>query len=227
MMAKKSLRSAREMRGRRRQDSKRKQLEAFSDNHNNGSDDDENFLLKILMKYSRYSWGTWIVLKIFIKITTYSMLLAKDMEEEAYKWISDWGPLVNPFIDLIFLPGYRVIVFLYQQFEPFVNDIVFHKLIPLYESYLKVNLEPVVTLIHKLFVDIFWIRKSIYEALLHMDVGTVSFILLFFLACGEVACYYWKMEMKKTFRKVKKQMELEGFNDAHLRYILSTILVIH
>ena len=86
------------------------------------NDKDLSYLVSAVMKYSWYSWSTWFVLKIFIKLTTYSLLKARDMEEEAHKWITDWGPIVNPFIDYVFLPLSRIVLFFYNQMEAFSDD---------------------------------------------------------------------------------------------------------
>jgi len=60
----------------------------------------QTVVLGLIARYSRYSWLTWIVVKIILKVTTYTVLKADKMDEEAHTWITDWGPFVNPFISL-------------------------------------------------------------------------------------------------------------------------------
>ena len=110
-------------------------------------DEDLSYLVSAVMKYSRYSWSTWFVLKIFIKLTTYSMLKARDMEEEAHKWITDWGPIVNPFIDYVFLPVSRIVIFFLDDDYYFFNG-------PLYNCYIKDLVEPPFYIIQDISVKI-------------------------------------------------------------------------
>ena len=58
---------------------------------------------------------TWMVWKIFIKVTTYYVMKAMDMDAEAHSWITDWGPLVNTFLYFLQWPGSRLIIFLYGE----------------------------------------------------------------------------------------------------------------
>jgi hypothetical protein len=59
---------------------------------------------------------------------------------------------------------------------------------------------------------------SVYETLVCVDLGILVFICLFLFACGDIACFYWKMEMKKLYRKVRKDKELECEHEESLRY---------
>jgi len=63
----------------------------------------QTVVLGLIARYSRYSWLTWIVVKIILKVTTYTVLKADKMDEEAHTWITDWGPFVNPVISLFSL----------------------------------------------------------------------------------------------------------------------------
>ena len=171
------------------------------------------------MKYSRYSWSTWFVMKIFIKLTTYSMLKARDMEEEAYKWISDWGPLVNPFINYIFLPISRVVILLYQQAEPFWDNVYYGYVFPLYNYHIRDLVEPPFYLLQDISVKILIFNFSVYETLICIDLGTLVFIFLFLFACGDIVSFYYTMEMRKLYRKVKTEMELESEEEQSFRYI--------
>ena len=173
--------------------------------------------MNALVKY-RYSWSTWFVLKIFIKLTTYSLLLARDMEEEAHKWISDWGPIVNPFIDYFFLPVSRLVIFFYHQMEPFSDNVYYVYILPLYNGYIRNLLEPLLYLLQTICFKIMIFNISVYETLICVDLGILVFICLFLFACGDIASFYWKMEMKKIFRKVEKDIELECEHEESLRY---------
>ena len=180
--------------------------------------EEELYLLNALIKYSRYSWSTWFVLKICIKLTTYSLLLARDMEEEAHKWISDWGPIVNPFIDYFFLPVSRLVIFFYHQTEPFSDNVYYVYILPLYNGYIRNLLEPLLYLLQTICFKIMIFNISVYETLICVDLGILVFICLFLFACGDIASFYWKMEMKKIFRKVEKDIELECEHEESLRY---------
>ena len=61
----------------------------------------QDVVLGLIARYSRYSWITWLVVKIILKVTTYTVLKADKMDAEAHTWITDWGPFVNPVISLV------------------------------------------------------------------------------------------------------------------------------
>merc|ERR1711936_1081502 len=150
-------------------------------------DKDDHFILKLILKYSKYSWSTWLVMKIWIKLTTYFMLKARDMEAEAYNWISDWGPLVNPFINFIFWPVSRLVVLFYEQTEHFWNSVYFEHLLPIYLYHIQHLIEPPFFLLQDISVKLLTLTFSIYEALLCIDYWTLVFVVLFLFAVGETA----------------------------------------
>ena len=153
-------------------------------------DEDLSLLVSVVMKYSRYSWSTWFVLKIFIKLTTYSMLKARDMEEEAHKWITDWGPIVNPFIDYFFLPVSRIVTFFYHQTEPFSDNVYYVYILPLYNGHIKNLLEPPLYLLQTMCFKIMIFNISVYETLICVDLGILVFLCFFLFAFGDIACFY-------------------------------------
>ena len=156
------------------------------------------------MKYSKFTWTTWLVFKIFIKLTTYSMLKARNMEEEANQWISDWGPIANPFIDYVFFPILHVFTFINYHMELFTDDIIDDYLFPLY-GFLK----PFLDFLRDSCVKLLLFNISVYETMICVDLGTLVFILLFLYACADIVCFYWKMKMVKIYEKVKKDIEIE------------------
>jgi len=174
--------------------------------------EDEHYVLKALMKYSRYSWSTWFVLKIFIKLTTYSMLKARDMEEEAHAWITDWGPIVNPFIDYIFFPVLRILTFLNQHMELFTEDVISDYLFPLYDFF-----EPFLTIVRDISVKLMLFNLAVYETLVCVDLGTLVFVILFLCACGDILCWHWQAQVMKIYKKVKREVDREFGQDKPCR----------
>ena len=171
------------------------------------------------MKYSRYSWSTWFVLKIFIKLTTYSMLKARDMEEEAQAWITDWGPIVNPFIDYVFFPVFKIFMFINSYMDLITEDAIYDYIYPLYDLF-----EPVLTIIRDLSVKLMLFNFSVYETLVCVDLGTLVFIILFLCACGDILCWHWQARIMKIYRKVKRDVEMELGQENNGRKRLQNII---
>ena len=170
--------------------------------------EDEVFL-KGIFKYSKYIWSTWFVMKIWIKLTTYSMLKARGQEIEAYNWITDWGPLVMPFVNWIFLPLSRLLLFFYEMTEPFWVSLYFENILPIYLRHLQHLVEPPFYMIQDFSVAILISSFSIFRAIQSIDWGTLVFVVLFLFACGESTSFYCKMKMRKMYRKLKKEIEME------------------
>ena len=131
------------------------------------------------------------------------------MEEEAHKWITDWGPIVNPFIDYVFLPVSRIATFFYNQMGAASDDEYYFFNGPLYNSYIKDLVEPPFYIIQDISVKILIFDLSFYETFICIDLGTLVFIFIFLFACRDIFCFYWKKKMKKLYRKVKLELELE------------------
>ena len=151
------------------------------------------YLLKAGMKYSRYSWTTWIVFKIFAKLTKYSVLKSKGREAEANTWISDWGPLVNPFIDYFFFPVLKMI---YNFMKPYPDDLYRTFLFPLYHCHLKHRLGPVLFFLKGIFVKFLHFNSSVSKTFI-CDFGTLSFICIYCYAFGDILWFYWKNRVKE------------------------------
>ena len=166
----------------------------------------EPFIMKAILRYSRYTWGTWLVMKIFIKLTTYSMLKERDMEAEAHSWISDWGPLVNPFINFVFWPFSRLVTFFYHFNKSFWDDLYYEYILPIYILYLQHLVEPPLYIIQDTSVRF---MVFFYESLLGLNFGIVVFIIMFIFAIGDIASFYCHRKMKIMFRKVNREIELE------------------
>ena len=154
-------------------------------------------------------WSTWFVLKIFIKLTTYSMLKARDMEEEAHKWITDWGPIGDPFIEYVFFSVSRIAILFFNQIEAFSEYDYYFINGPLYNCYIKYLIEPPFFILQDISVKILIFDLSFYETFIRIDLGSLVFIFIFFCACRDIFCFYWKKKMKKIYRKVKNELELE------------------
>jgi len=142
------------------------------------------------------------------------MLKARDMDEEAQAWITDWGPIVNPFIDYVFFPVLRIFMFLNSYMDLFTEDIINDYILPFYDL-----LEPFLTIIRDISVRLMLFNFSVYETLVCVDLGTLVFIILFLYACGDILCWHWQARIMKIYRKVKKdvEMELDQENNARKR----------
>ena len=165
--------------------------------------------MKTFLRYSRYTWGSWFILKVFIKVSTYYALKARDLNTEAYSWITDWGPLVNPFINYILWPFSRVVVFVYSFHSPFWDWIYFHYIVPFYFLYLQDVVEPPLLYAQDISVRIIlWV----FENLVGMNIGTVIFIFMILYGISDIISYYGKQkvnllikEMQLEYEKKKKQ----------------------
>jgi len=165
--------------------------------------------MKTFLRYSRYTWGSWFILKVFIKVSTYYALKARDLNTEAYSWITDWGPLVNPFINFILWPFSRVVVFAYSLHSPFWDWIYFQYIVPFYYLYLQDVVEPPLLYVQDISVRIIlWV----FENLVGMNIGTVIFIFMILYGISDIISYYGKQkvdllikEMQLEYQKKKKQ----------------------
>ena len=131
------------------------------------------------------------------------------MEEEAHRWITDWGPIVNPLIDYVFLSVFRIAIFFYNQMEAFSDDDCSFFNGPIYTCYIKDLVEPPFYIIQDISVKILIFNLSFYETFICIDLGSLVFIFIFLFACRDIFCFYWKKKMKKIYRKVKNELELE------------------
>ena len=78
-----------------------------------------------------------------------------------------------------------------------------------YTCYIKDLVEPPFYIIQDISVKILIFNLSFYETFICIDLGTLVFIFIFFFACRDIFCFYWKKKMKKIYRKVKNELELE------------------
>ena len=144
------------------------------------ADKDEEFR-KTCLRYSKYIWCTWVVWKIFIKLTTYYVMKAMDMNTEAHSWITDWGPLVNTFIHILQWPGSKLILFLYgEPYLFFPQDSSVRSMVFFFDSLICMN---------------YW---------------TIVFIIMFMYAIWDIASFYGHRRMKALVRQIIKEIELEA-----------------
>merc|ERR1711915_340190 len=154
--------------------------------------------MKTFLRYSRYTWGSWFILKVFIKVSTYYALKARDLNTEAYSWITDWGPLVNPFINFILWPFSRVVVFAYSLHSPFWDWIYFQYIVPFYYLYLQDMVEPPLLYVQDISVRIIlWV----FENLVSMNIGTVIFIFMILYGISDIISYYGKQKSYAGWRQ--------------------------
>jgi hypothetical protein len=168
-------------------------------------EEEEPFIMKSILRYSRYTWSTWLVMKVFIKLSTYYMLKGREMEAEAHSWITDWGPLVNPFVNFVLWPLSRVIKFFYRLDTPFWDSVYFEYILPMYILYLQPFVEPPLFLLQDTSVRCLLFFFEFFNG---MNYETMVFIIMFIFAIGDIASFYCHRKMKNLF---KKEIELETF----------------
>ena len=122
-----------------------------------------------------------MVWKIFIKVTTYYVMKAMDMDAEAHSWITDWGPLVNTFVYFLQWPGSRLIIFLYG--EPY--------LFFLRDSSVRCMV-------------------FFFDSLVGMNYWTIVFIIMLIYAVWDIVSFYGHRKMKMLVRQVIREIELEA-----------------
>ena len=157
----------------------------------------EYYIVKALLTYNKFSWTTWIIFKIFIKLTTYSMLKDKGMEEEASQWISDWGPLVNPFIDYVFHPVLRVFMFFNYHMGIFTDDVIHDYLFTVHNL-----LKPFLVLLKHYSMKLLLFKISVYKTSFHVDLRTVFFGVLLLNTLASIVNFYKNFRLAKVYRKV-------------------------
>ena len=136
--------------------------------------------MKTFLRYSKYIWCTWMVWKIFIKLTTYYTMKTMEMDAEAHSWITDWGPLVNTFVYLVQWPGSRLIILLYD--EPYL---VFLR---------ATSVRGMV---------------FFFDSLIGMNYWTIVFIIIFIYAIWDIASFYGHRKIKMLVRQVIREIDLE------------------
>ena len=182
--------------------------------------EEKKSVCKIIIKYS---WSAWIVLKLFIKLSTYSMLKSNNREEEAYKWITDWGPFFNPFIEYVFHPSYKVIMYFLnykeQIFETFSEPPI---------AYLMQDiLDNLFCSLHCATLNILFLRMTLYRAIISVDLGTLVLIVLFCLSFIVIFCFCWKIAAKKRkqqkFDHLIEELAMMYRKDPQIRNKIETI----
>ena len=167
------------------------------------SKEDKYYLLKAGMKYFCYWFTIWLVLKIFVKLTSYSLLMSSGRVEEATTCIHDWGPLVNTFIYYVFIPVSKITMFFYNHVKPFSDDLYRTFLFPLYHCHVKHLLEPALLILRDISIKLLLLNTSVYKTFF-FHLGTLSFIFIFCYACGDIIWIYQKNKMKKESVSKKK-----------------------
>jgi len=168
---------------------------------------DKQFFLKILTKYSMFTWSTWIVLKLFIKFSAYSVLKSSNREEEAHKWITDWGPLANPFIQYIFYPSYKVVMYFLHHEEPIFEDIYETSITYLDNCLIKIIPDTLLCILQDITVKILIFKITIHRAMFSIHFGIFMLIVLVGLSCKEIFCYYRKITEKKRKQELNFLLE--------------------
>ena len=166
-------------------------------------------ILKAFIKYSKFSWTTWIIYKIFIKLTTYSILKDRGMEEEANQSLSDWGPIADPFIAYVVFPGLRLVMIFIYPIEQFTDDIINDYLVPLYDI-----LKPFLVLLRDLSSQLLLFHFSVSETgwvcVHYIDSTTFVSTLLILYAFANTFCFIWKKIVEMEDDQEESLMNKKG-----------------
>ena len=134
------------------------------------------------------------------------MLKGRDMEDEAHSWITDWGTLVNPFINFVLWPLSRVLMFFYRLDTSFWDSVYFEYILPMYIFYLQPFVEPLLFLLQDTSVRCL---VFFFEFFNGMNYETMVFIIIFIFAIRDIASFCCNRKIKKLVRQIKREIELE------------------
>eukprot|EP00092_Neocalanus_flemingeri_P004222 GFUD01004542.1.p1 GENE.GFUD01004542.1~~GFUD01004542.1.p1 ORF type:complete len:360 (-),score=88.50 GFUD01004542.1:151-1080(-) len=139
------------------------------------------------------------------------------MEVEAYNWITNWGPLVNPFINYIFSPISRLVIFVYHLTEPFRDIIYYEHILPIYLFHFQHLVEP-------LFFMAQHFSVRFLESLPGIDFEKLFPIIIFVFGCGGMVSVYCYMEIINMCLKLSKHEVCKRIeNKSEMKNICSTV----
>ena len=151
------------------------------------------------------------------------MLKSNNREEEAYKWITDWGPFFNPFIEYVFHPSYKVIMYFLNYKEQMFETISEPPIAYLMQDIL----DNLFCSLHCATLNILFLRMTLYRAIISVDLGTLVLIVLFCLSFIVIFCFCWKIAAKKRkqqkFDHLIEELAMMYRKDPQIRNKIETI----
>ena len=151
--------------------------------------------MDVILKYSKYSWITWMVIKNYIMLN--------DMEVEIYRWIYDWGPHL---IDFVLWPMSKFVYFFYQQSETFSETFYYEDILPIYSLYIDdLFISSLYTIDDMSIINMVFL----YSTTIWMD---FLFLILLMFLCGDIARIYFEHNFRQLYRVVSGELEWKGFD---------------
>ena len=145
--------------------------------------------MKMILKYSKYSWIAWLVIKCLMAF-----------ELGILPWIFEWGSVFNNFINIVVLCVSRLIFFFLPLTEPCwdIWEVFYSKhTFNIYFVYL-LNLARGPVEVFKDAVDYLYLTNA------RLDIG---FLIFFMIVCGDITHIVCELKIRNMYRDVRKDLE--------------------
>ena len=147
--------------------------------------------MKMILKYSKYSWIAWLVIKCLMAF-----------ELGILPWIFEWGSVFNNFINIVVLCVSRLIFFFLPLTEPCwdIWEVFYSKhTFNIYYLYL-LNLARGPVEVIQDSVNYLYLTDA------RVDIGFLIFIFIMFV-CGDITHVGCELKIRNMYRDVRKELE--------------------